>query len=472
MTVRSLRPLLLLSVAFSSLLLATAAVAQSPAAVQEADRPPEGPTGDEPSPDAPLPGPELRDEASGQPPGAPTTEEQVDELRRQVQILAEEVEKLRAGEPEAAPLTDQQHRALGLAPSAAATYRRTSQGVSLAGYGEMLLENYAGEGESGAGGAPATRLDFLRAILYAGYRFNDRFLFNSEIEVEHAGEISVEFAYIDYRVRDDLTLRGGMLLLPLGLVNEFHEPTVFIGARRPETEQRILPSTWRENGAGVLGSVGRVDYRVYLVNGLNASGFSSAGLRGGRQKGMQARAANMAVAARVDVTPIPGVFAGVGFYEGGSGQDAVVAGGEQLDIGNTVGEVHAQAQLRGFDFRALYARAAVDDAGALSGALGLAADAPVAERMEGGYLQAGYDVLSQTASPVSLMPYVRLEHVDTQDRVPAGFTRDLSKDGSYTTIGVEVKPVPGIALKTEHQWIRNEAGTGRNQFNINLGYAF
>ena len=103
-----------------------------------------------------------------------------------------------------------------------------------------------------------TRLDFLRAILYAGYRFNDKFLFNSEIEVEHANEIWVEFAYLDYLVNDNLTVRGGMLLLPLGLVNEFHEPTVFLGAKRPDTEQRILPTTWRENGAGVLGSAGMV----------------------------------------------------------------------------------------------------------------------------------------------------------------------------------------------------------------------
>ena len=196
---------------------------------------------------------------------------QVEELRRRVEILAAEVEKLRSGEPDKIDLPEERRRALGLAPSAAATYRRASQGVSLAGYGEMLLENFAGVDESGAGSPPTTRLDFLRAILYAGYRFDDKFLFNLELEVEHASEIFVEFAYIDYLVNDNLSVRAGLLLLPLGLVNEFHEPNVFIGSRRPETEQRILPSTWSENGAGLLGNFGRINFRAYLVNGLNAS---------------------------------------------------------------------------------------------------------------------------------------------------------------------------------------------------------
>jgi len=402
----------------------------------------------------------------------PANTAQVEELGRRVDVLAAEVEKLRSGEPETIELSDERRRALGLAPSAAATYRRSSSGVSFAGYGEMLLENFRSENQSGAGGAPTTRLDFLRAILYAGYRFSDRFLFNSEFEVEHGNEIFVEFAYVDYLVNDNLSLRGGLLLLPLGLINEFHEPNVFIGARRTETEQRILPSTWRENGAGVLGTFGRVNFRAYVVNGLNASGFTAAGLRGGRQRGVQARAANLGVAGRVDVTPLPGIFAGVGLYNGGSGQEAVVVDGERLDVDNLITEVHGQAQVRGFDVRGLWARASIEDAGLLSTALKLATTAPVAERMQGGYLQAGYNVLSQVSTTISVMPYVRFEQVDTQHRVPAGFTRDLSRDGEFKTLGVEVKPISNVVLKADYQWVRNAAGTGRNQFNLNLGYAF
>src|SRR5688500_2939352 len=347
---------------------------------------------------------------------------QIDELGRQLEVLAAEVERLRSGEPDQVELTEERRRALGLAPSAAATYRRASEGVSFAGYGEMLAENFAAENEAGAGSAPTTRFDFLRAVLYSGYRFNDRFLFNSEIEVEHGNEIFVEFAYVDFLANDHLTLRGGLLLIPLGLINEFHEPNVFFGARRPETEQRIIPSTWRENGGGILASAGPVNVRAYVTNGFNGAGFTSAGLRGGRQRGVQARAANLAFSSRVDVTPVPGIFAGVGFYHGGSGQEQVALAGERLDLDTTVAEVHGQAQMRGFDVRALFVRAILDEAGDASLALGLSITAPLAETMLVGYVQVGYNVLSQLSTAVALTPYVRYEHVDTQHEVPAGFT--------------------------------------------------
>ena len=155
----------------------------------------------------------------------------LEELERRIELLSEEVERLRSGEPDR-EVTIEQARALGLAPSAAATYGQET-GVSIAGYGEMLYENFASD--------KTTQFDYLRAILYAGYRFNDKFLFNSEIEVEHAKEIFVEFAYVDYRATENFGLRAGMLLIPMGLVNEFHEPTVFIGAERPVTERASSP---------------------------------------------------------------------------------------------------------------------------------------------------------------------------------------------------------------------------------------
>ena len=397
----------------------------------------------------------------------------IEELERRVEVLAEEVERLRSGEQTEVELTEDQIRALGLAPSAAATYRQ-SQGVSIAGYGEMLFENFAAENEAGNPAHRGSQFDFLRAIIYAGYRFNDKFLFNSEIEVEHANEISVEFAYLDYLVHENLGIRGGMVLMPMGLVNEFHEPTVFIGAERPVTEQVIIPSTWRENGGGVHGSIDMVSYRAYVVNGLDGTGFSASGLRGGRQKGSKTKASNMAFTARVDITPTPGTFFGASLYSGGSGQGDVVLGDVNFDVQTTIFDLHAHARLRGFDLRGLYACASVGDAAALNQVLGLTGSNGVAETMQGGYFQVGYDVLSQVSGTrgVSLTPYARLERVDTQATMPAGFERSLSTDNRYMTFGIEVKPIPNIVLKVDRGWVSNDAETGINQFNINLGYAF
>ncbi len=369
---------------------------------------------------------------------------EIDELRRRLEVLAREVEQLRSGEAEEPQLTEAQRRAAGVAPSAAAVYRK-KQGVSIAGYGEVLYQN--------AEEAPA-EVDMLRAVLYAGYRFNERFLFNSEIEFEHGGEeVGVEFAYLDYRVRDDLTLRGGLLLLPMGLINEFHEPTVFLGAKRPETERRILPATWRENGFGVLGSRGLVSYRAYVVAGLNAEGFSASGLRGGRQEGIESLAEDLAFVGRVDVTPAPGLFAGGSLYAGNSGQGQF----DNVSVGTTIGEVHGQAQVRGWDVRALYARASLDDVAGLNAARGLTGTDAIPGTMQGGYAQLGYNVLNTRSASLALTPYFRFERVHT------------ASSTDYRTLGIELRPTTGVVVKSDYQWL---SGGGKNQFNISLGWAF
>ena len=393
------------------------------------------------------------------------------ELRRRLDVLAAEVERMRSAED--TPVDVEQARRLGLAPSAAAAYGR-DRGVSIAGYGEMLIENYADQNEGGEATGATTRSDFLRAILYAGYRFNDKFLFNSEIEVEHAKEIYVEFAYLDYQATENFGVRGGMLLAPMGLVNEFHEPTVFMGAERPVTENKIIPSTWRENGAGVYGTSDWVSFRAYVMNGFNGAKFSSGGVRGGRQKGGKAKATSMAFTGRLDITPTPGVFFGASVYSGDSGQGEVAVDDVEYGVRTTIFDLHGQAQVRGFDLRGVFARAQLGDAAQLNTKLGKSGTSGVAERMQGSYIQVGYDVLSQSTSAgdVALTPYLRYEVVDTQDQMPAGYARSLSTDNTYVTAGVELKPIPNIVVKVDHAWVSNDAETGVNQFNVNMGYAF
>ena len=413
---------------------------------------------------------DQQQEQVGSPPG-PSREEsataEVDELRRQLDILAEEIERLRSGEEEV-EVTNQEAQSLGVGPAAASVYRK-KQGVSIAGYGEMMYENFDGD--------KGSKVDFLRHILYTGYRFNDKFVFNSEIEFEHAstgkyGSASVEFAYLDYLATDYLALRAGLLLVPMGLTNEFHEPNVFLGARRPETERQIIPTTWRENGFGALGSIGMFNYRAYVINGLNASGFSSGGLRGGRQKGSKAKASDLAFVGRLDLAPRPGVFFGGSVYRGGSDQGQFSLNGRDLDVMTTIGEVHAQVQLRGFDVRALYARSTVQDVEGLNEVRSLIGNESIGETLQGGYFQVGYNVLSQFHETLGLSPYYRFEQLNTQNKVPLGFSTDPARDGTFNTLGLEFKPIFNIVVKSDYQWNRNQAGTGRNQWNLALGYSF
>jgi hypothetical protein len=182
---------------------------------------------------------------------------------------------------------------LGFGPAASKVYK-VRQGVSLGGYGEVLYENFASETQSDVPSGLTDQIDALRAIVYVGYKFSDKILFNSEVEFEHGsteegGSVSVEFAYLDYRLSPQVGVRAGLLLPPMGFLNEIHEPPAFLGALRPVTEQLIIPSTWRENGIGVFGGTESFNYRAYLINGLDATGFTAEeGLREGRQNGAEA----------------------------------------------------------------------------------------------------------------------------------------------------------------------------------------
>lgn len=398
--------------------------------------------------------------------------ERLAEIERRIEILAAEIDTLRIGE--AAAVADASLHGFG--PAASKVYRAAS-GVSLGGYGEMLYQNFDSDREDGTPSGRTDELDLLRAVFYFGYKFDDRFLFNSEIEFEHAsteedGAVSVEFAYLDYLWREAANVRAGLVLLPMGLTNELHEPTVFSSSLRPETERRIIPSTWRENGVGLFGDVGPITYRAYLVNGLDASGFSATGLRDGRQNGSEASAEDLGWVGRIDYVGRPGLTAGGSAYFGQAGQGLVDGMGRAVDAGTSIIEAHVDWRRRGLRLRALAARARVRDAARLDAALGLTGAASVGERMVGSYVEAGFDVLARRGGTGSLTPFVRVEHVDTQDRVPAGFQRDPATDDRLVTLGLAYQPRPQLIFKVDFVDWNDEAGTGVNQFNASIGYVF
>jgi hypothetical protein len=405
------------------------------------------------------------------------------ELRRRIEILTLEIEEIKLGR-EVVVAADT--TLYGFGPAASKVYR-AGQGVSLGGYGEMLYENFAGELENGQASDRTDQLDFLRAIVYVGYKFGDRFLFNSEIEFEHtttegAGEVSLEFAYLDWLFSDHLGARAGLLLVPMGFLNELHEPPTFLGTTRPETERQIIPSTWRENGIGVFGQAGRFSYRAYVINGLDAveagssaeGGFSGAGLRGGRQNGSEAIVEDVAAVARLDYQAVPGLVVGSSFYVGGSGQDAESPLRPDESIGATtaIWEGHAQYRARGFDLRGLVALADVADVEEINAALELSANESVGERLTGWYVQAGYDVLHRSRLRQQLVPYVRYEWLNTQDEVPDGFVPDPANERNILLLGVAWRPITNLIVKADYQIHGNEAETGVDRLTAAIGYLF
>lgn len=399
--------------------------------------------------------------------GAATDQERIAELERKIEVLSLEVESLRLSDitPEVG------ESVFGLGPSASKVYHKKQPGVSIGGYGEALYQNFDSD-------AKTDEWDFLRAVLYFGYKYNDKLVLNTEIEFEHAaddqeGEVAVEFAYLDYLHAPELNLRGGLVLIPMGIMSELHEPTTFPSARRPDVESRIIPSTWRENGVGLFGDVGSFSYKAYLVNGFDASGFTAAGLRGGRQKASKAKADDLAGVGRLDYTGVSGLIIGGSAYYGDSGQDLDVS------VQTLIYEGHVDWKWRGLELRALAVAAEVDNAGELSTILADTAGVPpadfdpVGEEMVGWYVQLGYDLLSVLRpGEASLTPFVRYEEFNTQDKVPAGFTASGKNDVKATTVGLAYKPIDQVVLKGEYQFYDDEADSVPDQMNLALGYVF
>ena len=409
------------------------------------------------------------------PPVSPAVSDSLKELARRIDVLAAELEREKMGEVPA-PTTAAAEGRYGFGPAASKVYR-SSHGVSIGGYGEMLYQNFNAEQDDDAPAGLADELDFLRGVVYIGYKWNDHWLFNSELEWEHAntgkgGEAAVEFAYVEYQWKPTLGARGGLLLVPMGLVNELHEPTVFHGARRPVVETAILPTTWRENGAGVFGETASFSYRSYVLAGFDAAEFSAEGIREGRQEGAESLAEDWGWVGRVDWTGRPGLLVGGSVYAGQSGQGIETVGGEELGVGTVIYEGHADWNWQGLGVRVLGAQSTLDDVADLNGVLGLTGADGIGEKQNGFYVEAAYDVLARSGSNRSLTPFVRYEQLDTQAEVPSGFDRDPANEREVITFGVDFQPIDPVVMKLEYQDQKNEAESATDQFNVALGYVF
>jgi len=356
-------------------------------------------------------------------------------------------------------------------PQAAFAQERTTLG----GYGELHYTNLTGPNTPGV-------VNLARFVAYLAHTFDERLTFRSELEVENAkveggqpgGEISLEQAYLDYRLADWLTLRTGLVLPPVGIINETHEPPTFNGVDRPGFDTDVIPTTWREIGVGAVGTIpggSGLAYRVYLVNGLRADGFSaSQGIREGRQEGREASFANPSFTGRLEWAR-PGWKIGGSFWYGGTANADSVLGTGSFAAPITLVSADVRYDAGGASFRGEVANISVSDAGAIDARYG----AIVGSRIAGGYVEGAYDVLRLLApsSPVKLNAFVRHERYDTQASVPAGVTRDRSLARRLTTLGLTYEPTWNTAFKGDYQIVRNAAGVGEHEvLSLGVGYQF
>ncbi|MEZ4820527.1 MAG: hypothetical protein R3A45_11850 [Bdellovibrionota bacterium] len=238
----------------------------------------------------------------------------------------------------------------------------------------------------------------------------------------------------------------------------------------------MIPSTWRSNGIGLFGGNDALTYRAYLVNSLDATGiggspaagFSSSGIRDGRQKAAKAAMMDVAFTGRLDFHRVKGLIIGGSFFVGQTGQNFIDTLGNQADAFLAIVEGHLDYRIEGLQFRSLFAYSWLTDAWDVSQAVG----DTVAREMFGFYAEAGYDILHFLDTNQKLKPYIRYEKVHNQHRIPAGLVQDQAQNRNIYSMGLNYQPMDLIVVKAGYQIHRNQASTGVNQWNVSLGYVF
>lgn len=390
-----------------------------------------------------------------------------DELQERLDALAEEVQLLKSSQLQIAKPA-QSYSGLGPAASKVHLLKR---GLSIGGYGEILYTDQRNEDESGNNVSARPKAEVLRNVLYIGYKFDNDWTLNTEIELEHVDEVFVEFAYLEKNFSEAFNLRAGLLLIPMGFVNEGHEPTLFPTVKRPYIESQLIPTTWRELGLGLWGKYKNFEYKAYLVNGLDATDFAASSvLRSSRKKGgagSNTDAGALALVTGVDIQALSWLNLGGSIYFGKASGGSLSSGASIDDLTHSIFELHSEVQYQQWKFRGLFIHNHFSSSGYFNNttARSLPSD------MQGFYLEGQYKI-SLGKERGSISPFARFEKYNLNKKMPTGYTSDPSKEGQRLSVGVNYQPDERIIFKTDYTMISNEADSGINEFNLGLGYYF
>lgn len=351
--------------------------------------------------------------------------------------------------------------------------------LTIGGYAQIDYNQPVGGGLYNSGG-----LDVHRMVLMFGYKFNDKTQFVTEVEFEHVKEVYVEQAFLQYEILPWLKFRGGLMLIPMGIINEFHEPSTFNGVERPNLDKYIVPTTWREIGAGFTGvfPAAALSYQLYLTNGFKsyddeATLSGSNGFRKGRQKGAESFMNAPNLSFKVNYFGVTGLQLGLSAYTGQSqtslynGIDksdvAAIATADSSMVGLTMFGADARYNTAGFSIRAQVNYGWVSNSAAYNEFTG----SDLGSALSGWYAELAYNVLESFEQKNSeLIPFVRLEQYNTHASVAEGVTINPALNRTDLTFGLGWKMAKGAMLKLDYQRFSNK-GTDDDRNQVNAGVA-
>lgn len=344
--------------------------------------------------------------------------------------------------------------------------------VTVGAYGELTYNQP--EGDNG-------EIDVQRLVLLFGYKFNEKTQFVTELEVEHVEEVFVEQAFVNYAVSDQVSLRGGLMLVPMGIINEYHEPTTFNGVERPGMDNVIVPTTWRELGVGVNGRFPELSlsYQAYIFNGFKSTELDgeevigylggSSGLRGGRQKGIQSTVDSPTFSAKFDYYGLPGLRLGLSGY---FGRTQAADNIEELDganIGISMVGFDARYAIQKISARGQFVYTALTDTDAYN----VLTENNLGSALMGFYTEVGYNLLPLAAEQ-KLFAFVRYENYDTHAGTEGDTVENQAFNRTDVTAGLSYHIAPGVVVKGDYQFRDNNADNGEvdNLLNFGLGVWF
>jgi len=326
--------------------------------------------------------------------------------------------------------------------------------TSVGGYGELHYNNNTFDTKKAE-----KKLDFHRFVLFFSHSFSEKWSFKAELELEHNfvsggnGEVELEQAYVSYLPYNYLGFRAGVVLAPVGIINEIHEPPTFFGVERPDYHNAIIPTTWYGNGASVFGSYKGLEYTFNIMEGLNSEKFSPASaLRSGRRKGYLADASDLMYTLRLDYN-ISSAF------KAGASATYNKARGDSSTIEFNLVELHAKYSKDG-----LIATA--------EGAM-INYNRGSVETSTGYYFDLGYDINRFIKSEWQIIPFVRYSFYNTASSVRN--TNLKPDDFAYTQFmfGLNILPLDNIVLKVDFSSKKRKSNDEETKsFNLGVGYMF
>lgn len=360
--------------------------------------------------------------------------------------------------------------------------------LTLGGYGEVHYNQPLSSDTKNNG-----TLDVHRVVLLVGYKFNDRTQFVTEIEFEHVKEVYVEQAFLQYKINKSINLRAGLLLIPMGIVNEYHEPTTFNGVERPLVDKYISPTTWREIGLGLSGNIfpAYLKYQFYVVNGFNGYDGSANlngknGLRKGRQKGAESFISAPNFSGKIEYYGIRGLNMGLSGYYGntqttlyqgiGKNENESITKADSSIVGVSMVGFDARYSIKGLELRGQYYYTSLANTGQYNFFTADEDGQPnnLGSSMLGYYVEAGYNVFRPFDKiKTALIPFVRYEAYNTQNSVEDGISINNAYNNTLITTGLTWRMAKGAVLKADMQFLKSEADSKyATIFNAGFGVMF